>query len=241
MRNKKISIFTFILVIVFFFNHTVTVFAGGSSDERTITLKGYTYRFWSIINNPSTGEIFAQTTLDVVDKEAPTGYIGARARLYSSGGTLVNYTSWKYNTEKQGCLLVHSNFKHSSGYYYSKGQVKLYNGNGYTTYSCYATPNYSPTSANVSTISTNIDIQRNAKGEVYGSEIFLNQMGIEPDLILAEGNDGIIGYVRAEDLETDNVQTLDEAIDYMDNSTFSYRIPLYASDGKTVIGAFTIG
>lgn len=90
-------------------------------------------------------------------------------------------------------------------------------------------------------MSTNADIQRNAKGEVYGSEIFLNQMGIEPELILAEGNDGIIGYVRAEDLETDNVQTLDEAIAYMDNRTLSYKIPLYAPDGKTVIGAFTIG
>ncbi|MBD5087478.1 MAG: hypothetical protein HDT30_01510 [Clostridiales bacterium] len=141
MRSKKISIFTFILVIVLSFTNTMTAFAGGRSDERTITLKGYTYRFWSVINNPSTGEIFAQTTLDVVDKEAP----------------------------------------------------------------------------------------------------FLNQMGIEPELILAEGNDGIIGYVRAEDLETDNVQTLDEAIAYMDNRTLSYRIPLYASDGKTVIGAFTIG
>lgn len=38
-------------------------------------------------------------------------------------------------------------------------------------------------------MSTNANIQRNAKGEVYGSEIFLNQMGIEPELILAEGND----------------------------------------------------
>lgn len=69
MRNKKISIFTFILVTVLLFTHTVTVFAGGRSDERTITLKGYTYRFWSTINNPSTGEIFAQTTSDVVDKD----------------------------------------------------------------------------------------------------------------------------------------------------------------------------
>ena len=58
MRSKKISIFTFILVIVLSFTNTMTAFAGGRSDERTITLKGYTYRFWSVINNPSTGEIF---------------------------------------------------------------------------------------------------------------------------------------------------------------------------------------
>ena len=74
------------------------------------------------------------------------------------------------------------------------------------------------------------EIQKNESGEIYGSEIFLNLIGIQPDLILAVGTNGETGYVKASDLDMDEATTPEEAIEQMNNYV-SYIIPLYESDG----------
>lgn len=82
-------------------------------------------------------------------------------------------------------------------------------------------------------------IQRNENGEIYGSEIFLDEIGVQPDLILAEGTNGEIGYVRAEDLNDSDVLTPAQAMSKMVNKEADI-IPLYNSDGTTVIGSFML-
>ncbi len=150
-------------------------------------------------------------------KEVPGTYIGGLVRIYSSSGVLVMSGDWSYADafpgDVAGCewndYYDPANTPQYS-YYYSKGRVKLYNGNGYNYYDCNATPDIASNANNMMTI------QKNENGEIYGSEYFLNQIGVEPDLILTCGENGVEGFVRAEDLNYDPVETLQDVITYQE-------------------------
>lgn len=74
----------------------------------------------------------------------------------------------------------------------------------------------------------------NDNGETYGT---INKDSvIEPDLQLTSSG----GYIKKSDLD-DNVQTLEEALLHNKEAEKGRKIPLYESDGKTVIGEFCIG
>lgn len=79
---------------------------------------------------------------------------------------------------------------------------------------------------------------RNANGETYGYAIQAESIGYEPELIAATGTDGTDGYVRGSDLEGPVPASPEEALT-MQSSEGRY-IPLYESDGETVIGEFYI-
>lgn len=109
------------------------------------------------------------------------------------------------------------------------------------------------------------DFDVNDNGQTYGSAILSEyEAAIFPDLILAEGIDGTEGFVLKEDLEgtgpLDKPRNPEEAMIYMQllddliaetearaalhnlesHEIYLYYIPLYASDGVTVIGEFGI-
>lgn len=84
------------------------------------------------------------------------------------------------------------------------------------------------------------DYPVNEQGQTYGSlPYFENKPVKEPDLISAEGENGIIGYVKATDM-VPSVSSPEEAIAYQETiEAVGYEsVPLYESDGKTVIGEF---
>ncbi|MDI6799995.1 MAG: peptidase M56 BlaR1 [Actinomycetota bacterium] len=78
----------------------------------------------------------------------------------------------------------------------------------------------------------------NKYGETYGSDQYADSLEEEPDLILAQGVDGTVGYLRYEDLFGDMPKTPEEALEYNKRNDIPETIPLYASDGRTVIGQF---
>lgn len=84
--------------------------------------------------------------------------------------------------------------------------------------------------------------QTNEFGETYGSAIYATSIETEPDLIKAYGVDGTIGYVRSADLLGEEPKTPEEALALQSKNAKSgeKEIPLYASDGKTVIGKFIL-
>lgn len=82
-------------------------------------------------------------------------------------------------------------------------------------------------------------IRTNQNGEIYGSELFLSEIGVEPDLILAIGINNVCGYVRASDLEP-VINSPEEALEYQQTLEPSKTIPLYEEDGTTIIGSFVI-
>lgn len=81
---------------------------------------------------------------------------------------------------------------------------------------------------------------KNANGQTYGSGLDAISIDTMPDLISAVGTDGTSGYVRSVDLIPPLAKTKDEALAQQSNRKVGdiRKIPLYAKDGKTVIGVF---
>ncbi|CAM3299036.1 hypothetical protein HP548_12015 [Paenibacillus taichungensis] len=82
----------------------------------------------------------------------------------------------------------------------------------------------------------------NEQGQTLGEGPLMPGKTQEPDLIKAENENGVQGYIKTSDLES-GATSPEEALDYQkskDSSEFRY-IPLYKSDGKTIIGEFKVG
>lgn len=72
---------------------------------------------------------------------APSGYMGIQASLYSAGGTLCQDTlPYYYSASSTNYIGVGTVGICGAGNYYSKGWSRAYNGNGYTTYPSYLSP-----------------------------------------------------------------------------------------------------
>lgn len=80
---------------------------------------------------------------------------------------------------------------------------------------------------------------RNASGMTYGSGLDAVSPATEPDLIEAIGVDGTHGYVRATDVKPSAPTTPANAL-AKQTSAGARTVPLYAVDGKTVIGSFVL-
>jgi|GEM_PF-2403076 len=82
--------------------------------------------------------------------------------------------------------------------------------------------------------------QTNENGQTYGSALSSSIIGNpQPELISAKSGEGTSGYVKYEDLMGPQPKTPEEAIAMQELGMFEKReIPLYAADGKTVIGSF---
>lgn len=242
---KRISkrAFSLFVVVILTLSTTVSVFANfHDALPLWVTVAGYKYELISRIHNENPGEVNFQISVYVQDgKSVPTGYIGCNARIYNSDGNFIKQSGWDYNpgsvNGKDASYLNAESYKVSSGFYYSKGAAKLFNGLEYEIYDANKTTNFAP-GRNAIPPKSEILIQRNENGEVYGSDLFLSEIGVHPDLIRAVGIDGTVGYVRAEDLD-DGVSTPTEAIVAMQTKQ-SILVPLYKSDGETVIGSFLL-
>ena len=99
-------------------------------------------------------------------------------------------------------------------------------------------------------IANNSDIQgkeivpsfpTNETGQTYGSSLYCTSPETEPDLVKALGVDGTEGYALNKDLNGEEPKTPEEALAIQAKLPPEGRvIPLYAKDGKTVIGEFRI-
>lgn len=150
--------------------------------------------------------------------------MGAVARLYQ-GGTLITATSIQYNQTSTSSLYVSTNMVNESGAsWYSQGILYKWNGNGYESIILPKTPTLNTRTLNAKT---------NSNGETYGSGEF---SASDLDLIRARGTNGKNGYVRSVHLEK-KCNSPDEALCYRSKG---YEIPLYKSDGETIIGNFKV-
>lgn len=82
---------------------------------------------------------------------------------------------------------------------------------------------------------------RNASGMTYGSGLQATTPENEPDFLQAYATNGALGYVKSKDLDGTLPKTPAEAIAAQAaNANLSRQIPVYAVDGKTVIGVFVV-
>lgn len=77
----------------------------------------------------------------------------------------------------------------------------------------------------------------NANGDTYGVD---SPQG-HPDLIAAIATNGQVGYVYATDLEEPMPANPEEAVTWNETHGGARTIPVYESDGETVVGEFVIG
>ncbi|MCG3089308.1 metal ABC transporter substrate-binding protein [Sporosarcina cyprini] len=81
----------------------------------------------------------------------------------------------------------------------------------------------------------------NDNGKTYGPNMGNATITLgEPDLMLAEGENGTIGYVKRVDLEGQQPKTPAGAV-RLTKGAKPREIPLYDVDGETVIGKFIVG
>ncbi len=88
----------------------------------------------------------------------------------------------------------------------------------------------------------------NAEGETYGSALDAVSPGTEPDLIQAVASNGEVGYVRKTELDEANgtaaaagFKSPAEALAWQQSiGSTDQTISVYAKDGTTVIGTFTV-
>lgn len=79
----------------------------------------------------------------------------------------------------------------------------------------------------------------NDKGETYGPDMGNMMIIDEPDLILAQGENSIIGYVKKVEMDVPKPKTPEEAVKL--NNPPPREVTLYDIDGETIIGTFWIG
>lgn len=220
---------SFLISTTFAAPHTTSAFS-------TSTVYGYTYNYYSIIGiQDSSDNLYGGVTVQSSNSSIaiPVGYMGTCPRLYTSSGVLSKSGSWRYNSIE----ISYANgtiFPSESGTYYSKGQVRMYNGNGYTTYTANATPNYTQKSA---PIASGYSLKTNQNGLTYGSAYFSE---VEPDLILAEGISGNLGYVKSSDLNGPEPTAVGDAIQIQDLTPQTRVIPVYDLDGVSIIDTFIV-
>lgn len=142
LKNLRTILCAF-LISVFLGTSATVVYANSvnSNDRNYGPVNGYKYyNNASVINNTN---LCARTWVMMTEggNQVPTGYMGGKARLYTSGGSLKRESEWIYNDQPIAGYGVYTNNYNQSGTYYSKGISAAYNGNGYTTYSTYQSPN----------------------------------------------------------------------------------------------------
>lgn len=239
MKRKGMkSIVSFLLIAVMVFSSSLCAYADTSSDWQTKTVYGYSYDYCSSVwergfTSGHTLEAVAQV-FTTNRKNAPAGYMGAQARLYTSSGTLMYSSSMVYNDSPVINVYAYSARTTSSGYFYAQSKVSFYNGNGYTSYIANRSPNASVASVSDAYVGYGV----NANNETYGSGLLSETLGIEPDLIAAVGRDGTEGYVRSEDISP-TPSNPKEAVAMAELAKADRCIPLYNLDGD-VIGEFVV-
>lgn len=210
--------------------------ASAYSNESTATVNGYSYTYYSSVHNDA-NSTWGYGSASSNSGNVPTGYIGINARLYNSSGTLVKSSSWTYSDRVLSGLSVPSGSYTTKGTYYAKSQVQFYNGNGYTTYTCNATPNITRVMA---AVPQEEPYEVNDSGLTYGSNYFSESIDDNPDLIRVIGINGVEGYIYSEDISWEP-NSLDEVLDHIGSGEAeSYTVPVYEEDGITVVDTFEI-
>lgn len=209
---------------------TIGVFAL-DSDVKTIHLYGTSYDIHANIWTSAWDEEATASTEINSEDTIKVGYTGLSARLLNQFGLMTQSTSMKYNDEAINGWSVVTPKETGSGYYYSKGLVKIYDGEGFTGSYTYAT--------GMQGINLE-DAKINKYGQTYGNLSECMSPYNEPDLIGAIGINGTNGYVLKSDLYLDEPKTPEQAIALNKKNKAPRLIPLYNKDGDKIIGEFEI-
>lgn len=204
---------------------------------------GNSYTLESLCRNESgSTRVYAQGNL-TCDTRRPSGTFVGRIGLYTRPGELVSMSREKGNTASTKIISFNTNpLELTRGTYRSRSYARLY------------TDDFSdselitgPYSADFQVLMRSVDgsecvgentlIQYNENGESFGCEPAAIDQGIELDLIAAIGVNGVSGYIRSVEAFPPVFTSAEEAAAYV---PCEKDIPIYASDGITVLDTFHI-
>lgn len=168
------------------------------------------------------------------------GQMGVQARLFKSG-VLCQITPYIYNPFPANTLTTNTYGDCGSGSYNSHGFVKYWTGTAYGDFLTFPTDplDYTAPAARTAPTTTPVpSITTNNRGQTAGSAESARTPDEQPDLIAAYGTNGEFGYVKKDDLAGDLPSQPSEATTHTDPAPRT--IPLYALDGTTPVGSFTL-
>lgn len=140
LLSSKLVIAAFVVGLLGAAGASVAYAASRVSDSKyTGTVDGYSYGYLAGIDN---GSNIAESQIETTNgSNAPVGQMGAAAHLFAADTSLCKVSGWQYNGSPFWAFVAWTNGSYcGSGYYYSSGFVKAYNGDGYTTYQTNSTP-----------------------------------------------------------------------------------------------------
>lgn len=135
LRGVPLFIGVVLLVLV---GGSTPAFAASGSDLDYGPVDGYSYYNYNVMQ--TSGHFFiAVGTQNGV--EAPTGYIGGQPIEFTASGSVCQAGTWGYSTGPSSYSTFVTYGLCGPGYYYARGWSRAFNGNGYSTYHSYRTPN----------------------------------------------------------------------------------------------------
>lgn len=235
---KLITASLFAVILMFSYFSMNAFAASASSTKKSVTINGVSYSYWSTVETNSLQTTGFGVISTVSGNNVPTGYMGVESNLYNSAGTSVDGGAFYYNSIPAAGIKDGSAITNKSGTYYSKARMQFYNGNGYSTYTSYASPNVQFSLASIPVIPDKA-YEVNENGLSYGSDFYSESQEDSPDLIRVIGKNGIEGYVYSKNINL-NFNNLSEVLDHINTGQSNYTIPVYKVDGTTVVDTFEI-
>ena len=206
-------------------NTKVSTDSGKLSD----TIYGTKYTWFTRITTTSTN--VKGTTWADASRKVPAGHIGAHCNLYSkSTGKVVRTANWNTNPISVSGYGNTTATYDAKGTYFVRGTTKFYNGNGYIVKGAKESPELSVRMENIRIP----DEELKERQHLYETK----------NMIAAVGENNVEGYVSLDDLyDTDNQpKTPEEFLEIQrKNQRSKFKmVPLYSSDGETIIGEYRI-
>jgi hypothetical protein len=195
----------------------------------------------TIVNAP---DLYAESRVySTFGATSAPGKLGVRPRLFKSGA-LCEAVDYSYNYFAETAWSQRTTATCGSGSYNSHGFVAVWNDSKaaydeFVTFPSNPLNWTAPTARTAKTQAVVTDADRqsgvNAAGETFGSAA--TDTAAAPDLVLAIGTNGEVGYVRSTQLDQGPANDPNTAA----TATPTTRsIPLLQSDGQTEIGSFLV-
>lgn len=204
-----------------------------SAQSKPVTTPYINGRKYTIYTKVTVTSTYAKGSISVTpNKEVPSGYIGTHCNLYNAAtGRVVATKDWSTNPVPVVGFSSETPTRSLKGRYFTRATAKLYNGNGYTVKGA----NQSPELVLRMIEGINItDEELKERQYLYDTK----------NMIAALGVNDLEGYILIDDLydEGNNPVSPDEFLELeRKNRDRGYRmIPLYDSDGNTIIGEYRI-
>lgn len=198
----------------------------------------------TIINAP---DLKAESKIySAFGQTVPSGEIGVRARLFSSGA-LCEATTYRYNTGPAAQFTHKTTNTCGAGWYNSHGYTAIWDGTSAYKEALTLPTNplwWEPAAARSASPAPalapeSIPTGTNSAGQTYGSGASAATDADLPDLVAAIGDDGTtVGFVRSADLA--ETPAANPAAASARSAGAERSIPLFTEDGQTQVGTFTL-